>query len=281
MTHPLVPLALAFALATSTAASAAQESSAMPTTRTEMIAIHGHRVAFHVTPGKRPAIVLDAGGGADAGYWDALVPQIARRTGREVITYDRAGMGASDEVAGPWNLQAAADDLEAGLRKLGATHGVVLVAHSLAGEIATVLANRHPHWLAGAVLVDANVPEFFSDEVVDRMSAMYAPAVQAAASAPSTPASRQLVALATSFGEVSRAFHRMAWPAEVPAVVIVSAQTPFEEPAAAQGWRDAHARFVGAGPNRKLIVADRSSHDVAHDRPDVVLDAIAKLTAAR
>jgi len=111
--------------------------------------------------GASPAIVLDAGGGLDARYWDTLVPELAKRTGREIITYDRAGFGTSDEVSGPWNLQSATDDLANGLAKLGATQGVIMVSHSLAGEIATELAIQHPHWLAGAVLVDANVPDFF------------------------------------------------------------------------------------------------------------------------
>ena len=245
---------------------------------TRMIASHGHRIAFHVTPGRQPAIVLDAGGGMDSTYWDALVPELAKRTGREIITYDRAGFGASDEVKGPWSLRSATDDLAAGLTRLGATHGVILVAHSLAGEIATSLALQRPKWLAGAVLVDANVPEFFNDAVIEQTMAQYAPAVQAARAAPTSKEARQLVALADSFVETHRAFHKMAWPDAVPVVVIVSEKTPFEGvPDAAQWWRDAHAQFAKAGPGRRLVVADRSSHDVAHDRPDTIVQAVVDL----
>ena len=86
------------------------------------------------------------------------MPEIARQTGAQIITYDRVGVGQSAEVPGPWSLTAAIDDLDAGLRALGATKGVVLVSHSLAGEIATGITTRHPDWFAGGVMVDANVP---------------------------------------------------------------------------------------------------------------------------
>jgi pimeloyl-ACP methyl ester carboxylesterase len=246
---------------------------------TRMIASGGHRIAFHVTPGHLPAVVLDAGGGLDSTYWDTLVPEIAQRTGSMIITYDRSGFGASEEVKGPWNVRQATDDLATGLAKLGATRDVILVSHSLAGEIATYLTQRHPEWFAGVVLVDANVADYFTDATIDATAAEYAPAIAAARAAPTSPEARQLLALSDSFVETSRAFHSAAWPKSVPAIVIVSEKTPANTPAAAQWWRDAHAQFAGGAANRRLVVAQRSSHDVAHDRPDVILQAIADIAA--
>lgn len=104
-----------------------------------MISNDGHRLAFHVTPGHRPAVVLDAGGGNDSTYWKKLVPVLSQRTGAEIITYDRAGMGKSDRVPGPYGNKDAASDLEAGLKALEVSHDAVLVSHSQAGEVATNL----------------------------------------------------------------------------------------------------------------------------------------------
>lgn len=250
-----------------------------PQTSTRMVDSNGHKVAFHVTPGHEPVIVLDAGGGLDSTYWDALVPDLAKRTGSEIITYDRVGFGASNEVAGPWNVQSATDDLENGLKALGATRDVILVSHSLAGEIATYLARRHSDWLAGAVLVDANIPQFFTDAMIARQMTLYKPILASVKAAPPTKAGRQLLALAESFVDTSRAFHKAKWPASVPAAVIVSEKTPFDTPADAQRWRDAHAAFAREAENRTLITAGGSSHDVAHDRPDIVIQAIADMAA--
>jgi pimeloyl-ACP methyl ester carboxylesterase len=266
----LIPLGV-LALLTSIAR-AAPASAPMSVTR--MIETNGHRMAFHVTPGHQPVIVLDAGGGLDSSYWNSILPSLARRTGSEIITYDRAGMGASEEVKGPWSLQGAAQDLATGLERLGATHDVILVADSMAGEVATALAQRHPGWLSGAVFVDASVPQFYTPKEVERVTAENSPGMAALKSAPSTKANRQLLAYAASFAETSRAFHEMSWPATVPVVVIVSGTSPFGTPQDASLWRRAQSQFAKGAPNRQLVIAGGSSHDVVHDRPAVIVTAV-------
>ena len=241
---------------------------------TRMVPVNGHRIAFHVTPGHPPILVLDAGGGLDSSYWDSLLPALARTTGSEIITYDRAGMGASEAVNGPWSLRGAERDLAGGLRQLGATHDVILVAHSMAGEIATSFAQRHPHWLAGAVFVDGSVPQFYTPEEVQRVSAENQGMISALKRAPSTQATRQLLAYAESFAGTSSSFHRMKWPASVPVIAIVSEKTPFDAPRDASLWKRAQAQFASAASNRNLLVAQGSSHDIVHDKPAIVLRAI-------
>ena len=266
-----------FVLLTASFASALAQP-ARPAT-TQLIDVDGHKIAFHVTPGHEPAIVLDAGGGLDSSYWDTFVPELARRTGSKIITYDRAGFGKSDDVSGDWNVHSATRDLEVGLEKLHATHRVILVSQSLAGEIATYLVGQHPDWFIGAVLVDANVPDYFTDEAIARGQAIYAPILAQIRAAAPTKSGRQLLALSGSFVATSRAFHAVTWPASVPAIVIVSEKTPFEDPADAQWWRDSHAQFAKRAPNRQLVEAVGSSHDVVHDRPEVILKAISAIAA--
>jgi len=251
-----------------------------PPVATHLIEVDGHKIAFHVTPGHDPTIVLDAGGGLDSSYWAAFAPELARRTGSQIITYDRAGFGASDEVSGAWNVHSAVRDLAVGLEKLHATHRVILVAHSIAGEIATYLIGQHPEWFIGGVLVDANVPDFYTEQEIARMQAIYAPILAATKAAAPTKPGRQLLAVADSFVETSRAFHGASWPVSVPAVVIVSEKTPFDDAADVRWWKDAHAQFAKRAPNRRLVTAAGSSHDVAHDRPDVISSAIAEIAAA-
>lgn len=250
-----------------------------PPVATQLIDVDGHKIAFHVTPGHEPTIVLDAGGGLDSSYWETVVPELARRTGSQIITYDRAGFGTSDEVSGAWDVHSATRDLAVGLEKLHATRRVILVSHSIAGEIATYLVGQHPEWFVGAVLVDANVPDYFTNEAIARGEALYAPILAATRAAPPSKPGRQLLAVADSFVTTSRAFHGVTWPASVPAIVIVSEKTPFEDPTDAKWWKDAHAQFAKRAPNRRLVNAAGSSHDVAHDRPDVILSAIAKMAA--
>jgi pimeloyl-ACP methyl ester carboxylesterase len=243
-----------------------------------MITVGQRKLAFHVTPGHLPAIVLDAGGGEDSSYWKDLAPRLAQDTGSMIITYDRAGLGDSDELPGPWNVQSAVADLQAGLKQLGVTQKVVLVSHSQAGEVATYFARANPQLLSGAVLVDANLPPFFTDAEITRLVAATTPQVEQAKKQPPTKENRQLIATAENFGPAHQAYHKLSWPNGVPTIVMVSAKTPFDgSPEDAQRWRDAAAAFAKAGPDRELVTADGSSHDIPLDRPQLVLDQIEKL----
>jgi pimeloyl-ACP methyl ester carboxylesterase len=246
-----------------------------------MIDNGGHRVAFYVTHGDGRTIVLDSGGGEDASQWDDLVPQIHAATGATVITYDRAGLGQSDVVPGPWNVKGAVSDLEAGLEQLGITENVTLVSHSQAGEIATYFAADNPSMLSGAILVDANLPPFFTDEEIARLVAFSQPDVDAAKKDPQDPANRQLISTAESFVATSTAFHQLTWPDTVPTTVIVSEKTPFDgSPEDVQRWRDAAASFVQEGSHRTLVTATGSSHEVPTDDPAIVLKQIEAMVAA-
>lgn len=265
------PAAGTSATATAGATSAASSGAA---STLHMITNQGHKLAFHVTPGHLPAIVLDAGGGLDSSYWKNIVPALAKNTGSEIITYDREGMGASDPVPGPWKVQNAVSDLEAGLTSLGVTRDVVLVSHSEAGEIATYFTREHPSQVVGAVLVDASLPQFSTDTEIARVAAAtqgQVKAIQALKPKDVTKPDRQLLAVAANYVADQRAYHQQTWPADVPATVIVSAQTPFPtSPPDAQAWRAAQAQFAKAAPNRQLVTAAHSSHDIPLDSPDIV-----------
>jgi pimeloyl-ACP methyl ester carboxylesterase len=267
---------VALFLSTCTVGSLAQST---PALSTRDILVHGHHLAFHVLPGRLPALVLDAGGGADSSYWNSILPELAKRTGSQIITYDRAGFGASDEVPPPYRVEDAVTDLESGLTQLGVTHDLVLISHSYAGTIATYLAMRHPDWISGAVLVDTNVPEFFTDEEVAHMGPIIQPMVAEEAAAHPSKRTRTLKAITDAYVETSHAFHKAAWPDSIPCAVIVSERTPFPPSMTFDIalWIQAHKDFAGKAPNRTLIFAKGSSHDIAHDSPELIVEATVKL----
>jgi pimeloyl-ACP methyl ester carboxylesterase len=132
------------------AANRSVSSSASPGTskaaeaKLHMVDNDGHGLAFYVTQGNGSTIVLDSGGGEYSSQWKDIVPKLHAATGATVITYDRAGLGKSDVVPGPWKVGSAVSDLKAGLEQLGIAKDVTLVSHSQAGEIANYLANDNP-----------------------------------------------------------------------------------------------------------------------------------------
>jgi pimeloyl-ACP methyl ester carboxylesterase len=235
-----------------------------------------HELVFHVVDGKLPALVLDAGGGLSSSYWKDLAPRLAKATGSKVITYDRAGEGESDEVSGPWRVESAVSDLEAGLKELGVTKDVVLVSHSIAGEVATNFVIKNPGWVSGAVLVDANVPDFFTDEMLTAFEPVIEQQRTALLARDSTKKNRQLLAVMVDYAPAHRVFHKLSWPEDVPVTAIVASETPFvDSPEAAKLWRDGQAHFAQAGPNRKLVVAENTSHEgIVTERPDIIANAV-------
>ncbi|MFJ6463864.1 hypothetical protein ACIQM0_23015 [Streptomyces sp. NPDC091387] len=57
-------------------------------------------------------------------------------------------------------------------------------------------------------------------------------------------------------------------------------QIPFETPDDARLWRDAQQEFVKGAPNRGLVTAAKSSHDITHGRPDVIVTAVGQMLKA-
>jgi pimeloyl-ACP methyl ester carboxylesterase len=122
------------------------------------------------------------------------------------------------------------------------TRNVVLVAHSQGGEVATYFVRDDLGLVSGAVLVDADLPRFFTDPEIARLVAATKPQVDAAKAAPSTRETRQLLATAAGFVPVQHACHQVSWPGTVP--------------------------------------AEGSSHEVPADRPDLVLTEVEKAVDA-
>ncbi|MEU1533893.1 alpha/beta fold hydrolase [Streptomyces fagopyri] len=159
---------------------------------------------------------------------------------------------------------------------------MTLVSHSQAGEIANYLAQDDPKMLSGALLVDANLPPFFTDEEIPRLVAAAQPAVAAAKKDPEKPANRQLISTSEGFTEAHKAFHKVVWPDTVPVRVMLSEKTPFDgSPEDAQRWREAAASFVHAASNRSLVTAKGTSHEVPTERPDLVVKEIENAFAAQ
>lgn len=97
-------------------------------------------------------IVLCHGGSAHCHWWDKVAPQLAEY-GR-VVALDFRGHGRS-EWASSYGLGAYVDDLTRFIER-HLHERVVLVGHSMGGEIAMRVATDSPQLLGGLVIVDAS-----------------------------------------------------------------------------------------------------------------------------
>lgn len=222
-----------------------------------------------------PTVVFEAGGGDDSTAWAGIEPDARLRNGVRTIVYDRAGLGRSAPQPGPYKIDDEAQALRRALDRFAVKAPVVLVAHSYGGFIATLVAATDPR-IAGLVLVDANLVGYFDDAVVGKLVAKYTPQFpQLERDKPAL--ARVLVPMMKAYPETVKRLRQVPLPPQLPVIDIVAEHSWGDTDADNEAMRKAHAAFVAASPTRRAVVATGSGHNVMHDQPEVVLDAIARM----
>ena len=114
----------------------------------------GARMRWVELPGSEPPTIYLHGLGSSA---PAYFAQVAAATGRRSLLVDFLGFGLSDRPAAfGYTMVEHADSVAALLRAVDLVN-VRVVAHSMGGAIAILLAERHPELVGELVLAEANL----------------------------------------------------------------------------------------------------------------------------
>jgi pimeloyl-ACP methyl ester carboxylesterase len=132
----------------------------------------GHRLNIRCTGQASPTIILTAGAGDQSLTWRTIQGTLSGNA--RVCAWDRPGFGFSDPSTTVQDMVHLTNNLEAALTVAMIRPPYVLVGHSLGSFETLMFAFRHPHDIAGIVLVDPAGP--FQDERLKRA----APATYAA-----------------------------------------------------------------------------------------------------
>ncbi|MER6126004.1 alpha/beta hydrolase [Streptomyces sp. NPDC001795] len=117
----------------------------------------GSLIRWIETAGAEPARVYVHGLGAASTVYHAHIAARPELTGRRTLFVDLPGHGISDRPADfGYTLEGHADALAAALDRAQVT-GAELVAHSMGGSVAIVLAHRRPDLVSRLVLMEANL----------------------------------------------------------------------------------------------------------------------------
>lgn len=223
------------------------------------VAIDGHSMRLLVAGSGPASVVFENGLGPPLEMWGKVQPQVS--TFARTVTYDRAGVGLSDIGPSPRDARQIARELRDALRLASVPSPYLLVGASFGGLYIRVFAGMYPEEVSGMVLVD---PTHNADNI-------------AASAYPELVVVRDTV-------EQARA---SAIPPHVPLVLIdaiSSLDVPFTTQAIrtrrAQQWPEVEAdsrvyrMSLDTIPGARLIVTDKSGHNVSIEQPDLVVGAI-------
>lgn len=126
----------------------------------EMVQVGGHKVHYYATGASpdrdQPLVLLEAGIGSSSLAWRWVQREVEGFA--RVASYDRAGLGWSEEATTPRTTKQVVHEMFSMLDEVGEGSQVILVGHSFGGMTALAAACLQPERVAGVVLVDALHP---------------------------------------------------------------------------------------------------------------------------
>ncbi len=138
-----------------------------------LVDIGGRKIHMYCVGHGAPTVVLEAALGAPTVLWKQMQPRLSRVT--RTCSYDRDGIGWSDESNRPRSAQGFSNDLHRALLAAKEHGPFVIAAHSLGGMLALDFARAYPDDVAGMVLLDPTHPRQFttgSEQWADHMQAL-------------------------------------------------------------------------------------------------------------
>jgi pimeloyl-ACP methyl ester carboxylesterase len=247
--------------------------------------IGGRRLFLRCTGHGSPTVVFEGGLTSD---WYELQNQLSGFT--RVCSYDRPGGPASrsDPAPTPRTARDFVADLHALLRAARVPGPYVLAGHSNSGLFTQLYASTHPRQVAGLVLIDA-VHRAYHQRQLALLKPLLPPEVwealrQEAMTPPHRLVDPEGVDIWTSERQTRVALRRS--PLRPMPLVVLAHGRPEPAPPGWPGeeverlWQQLQRELADLVPGGRLVIATQSGHDIHHEQPELVLDAIRDVVRA-
>ena len=236
------------------------------------------RLSLDIQGEGTPAVILESGFRGTHQSWAKVQPEVAKFA--RVVSYDRAGLGASDAGPSPRTAKQIAQELHDALKAAQVKPPYVLVGHSAGGAYLRVFAHLYPTEIAGLVLADPPQEELLEWLGTHAPDADRMPEEQLA----KMPAGARAEWEARS---MVIAEMKDAWPLpRVPVILLTSARNDESlakgvSPEALEVLIHARETWLKRIPGAKHIVTQKSGHNIPFDEPELIVDAIRQLITTR
>ena len=239
-----------------------------------LVDVGGYQLHMVVYRGTRPlTIVMESGGGASLAAWSGVEARLAEGSGATVVAYDRAGFGESGVGPAALTPRQQVRQLHEALERLGTPPDRIVVGHSYGGLLSLLHAHLYPKQVRGLVLVDPMNARFV------KATGDFVQSTVPHIEHPATTKDAAIARMVRTFDELARDPAASDAGLELPIVIITAGQAWWRKPDIDRAWRDSHQAIASAAPNRRLIVAEGSDHDVPEKRPETIVQAVRSLTA--
>ena len=248
--------------------------------------IGGRKLFLHCTGSGSPAIVFQGGLTTD---WVEVQNRVARFT--RACSYDPANglWGRSDPAPTPRTAKDVVADLHALLAAANVPGPYVLAGHSDGGLFVQLYASKHSNEVAGLVLIDAVHMDYYARRTA-LLKKLLPPAAWKVtmrllrARAPALVDPEQIdmeKSLAQTRAALAKAPLR-----SMPLFVLTHGRVdqPDSDPRLNEAderlWQTLQDELAALVPNSKHVIAERSGHNIHHDQPELVVNALRDVVEA-
>ncbi len=255
--------------------------------------IGGYSLHINCSGQGSPTVIMDVGLGEDSSDWQSLFEQSAKIT--HTCIYDRAGYGWSDYGPIPRNSRRIAYELGQLLHQAQVPPPYILVGHSFGGFNLRLFANFYPEVIAGMILVDAS-HELQYDRLNIKLPAPYKGRrniviIPVAPKEESSPNEKHQVLLdhahraaGQEIAGLYQSSRQVQLNGSIPTVPLIVISRGIPEWAGNEKlrqrekiWLELQQDLTRLSPYSQHIFANQSGHNIPHDQPQIIVDAITEI----
>jgi pimeloyl-ACP methyl ester carboxylesterase len=204
--------------------------------------LDGQSIRMLIAGSGDATVVFEAGDGGILEHWGKVQPAVSRFA--RTVSYDRAGLGLSDIGPAPRDGRRIATELRRALLAAGIAPPYIVAGMSLGGPYVRIFADMFPDDVSGMVLVDPTTTD--KERLADGARVPKVPVFLIDAVSP----------LEVPFATEAIRMQRLKNRPEIEADSIE------------------YKRWLDGIPGGRLIVTNRSGHNVAIEQPELVIATI-------